>query len=564
MKTRTTLFPLFLLAASGLLSSCGGSSGSGDDTASISGTVYASAVAGAQVTLKSANGETIAGPVATGSDGGYTLKVDKGRLGEPLIIESSGGTFTDEATGLKVDAGSLAAYLAAGELASNPNVSLTPGTTIIRELVVTRGKTPEEAKEIFKNAFGFTPDRSVAPRAKDGEENQLRAALRAAAFSQLNMDLGLQAAEQFALLEAIAGDLADGTADGSNAGNPVDIGSTGKRLPIDIQSRFSRSMTRFFASANNTTGLTADKIGSLPEGNVVLTDNYKIVRTPMMGPMEGKSTCTLTITNNGDGAPATGLDISLMPMMNMAMHSHSTPVDGCVEQADPAGTYRCTVYYLMASKMVNGMSMGFWDLKMTIGGEEAHFYPSVTMAMGGDTAKAVLQGQTDKIAGMGSMSMNQDGDMGEGHQMQMSAMDMGNGTLPENRKYFLFKDNITGMTGNHTFNLFIATKENMMSYPAVSIGTELTDENGQKWTVNSMDVEVSTDQTNWITATDNGNGHWSASGISGLTDGQQGTLYVKLVVNGEQKTDDGMAPDGQGDYAVFTITPGASSMAMEM
>ncbi len=562
MKTRTTLLSLFLITG-GLLSGCGGgSSGSDDDTATISGTVYASAVSGAQVTLKSANGEVVAGPVTTGNDGGYTLTVDKGRFGEPLIIESSGGTFTDEATGLEVNAGNLAAYLAAGELATNPSVSLTPGTTIIRELIVTYGKTPEEAKEIFKNAFGFTPDRSVAPRARNGEENQLRAALRAAAFSQLNMDLGLQAAEQFALLKAIATDLADGTADGSNAGSPVDVGSTGKRLPADIRNRFAHAYAGFFAGPNNETGLTADKLDPLPEGNVALTNSYRIERENMMGPMTGKSVCTLTITRNSDGAPATGLTLSLMPMMHMAMYSHSTPVDGCVEQADPAGTYRCTVYYLMASKMMNGMSMGYWDLKVSVDGEETHFYPSVMMAMGGDTPLAKLKGQNDLIATM-SGSMMGEGGM-EDHGMHMAAMTDG---ATEHRTYILFKDGIRGTTGNHTFDLFIAAKENMMSFPPVSLGTELTDENGQKWTVNSMSVEISTDQTNWIAATDNGDGHWSASGISGLTDGQPGTLYVKLTVNGEQKTDDGMAPDGQGDYAMFTVTPGASSMmtmGMEM
>jgi len=528
---------VLLLGTGGLLSGCGGSSGS-DDSVTISGSGYAAPVSGALVNIRTAGGATVAGPVRSGSNGNYTIEVDRDRLAEPLVVEATGGAFTDEATALPVsDAGTLVAYVAAGKLSGDATVSLTPGTTIVGQLITAHGKTPQEAENAFKEAFGYTPDSSLVPRASGGEETQRLAGLRAAAFSQLTMDLGLQAAQQFNLLQAIASDLADGTADGSDTAGPVNIGSSGKQLPADIQSRFARSMTSFFASANNTTGLTADKIGSLPEGNLVLTDSYKIVRTPMMGPMAGKSTCTLTITGNSDGAPATGLDISLMPMMNMAMHSHSTPVDGCTETGT-AGTYQCTVYYLMASKMMNGMSMGFWDLKMMIGGEEAHFYPSVTMAMGDDTVKAMLQGQNDRIAGMGGMS--------------------------EKRKYYLFKDSITGMTGNHTFNLFIATRESMMSYPAVSTGTTLKDEAGAEWTVGAMSVEVSTDRNNWITATDNGNGHWSAAGISGLTDGTQGTLHVKLTVNGEQKTDDGNAPDGMADYAEFKVTPGGSSMSMGM
>ena len=272
------------------------------------------------------------------------------------------------------------------------------------------------------------------------------------------------------------------------------------------------------------------------DANVALTTSYRIVREPMSGPMEGRSVCTLSITRRSDGSPATGLDISLMPVMEMMNgHTHSTPVGGCSEQSE--GRYRCTIYYLMASEM-NGQQMGTWDLRVTLGGEEAHFYPDVKMAMGGDTVKAVLLGQNDRIAGMGGTS--------------------------ENRKYFLFNDGITGTTGNHTFNLFIATKENMMSYPAVSVGTVLKDENGNDWTVDSMSVEVSTDRTNWIAATDNGGGHWSAAGITGLTDGSRGTLYVRLTVNDEQKTDDGNAPDGVADNAAFEVTPGGSSMSMGM
>ncbi len=565
---RSLCLSAFLIGTGGLLAGCGGgSSGSGDATTAISGTVYASAVSGARVTVRTTAGDTIAGPVTSGDDGSYTIQVPNDRLSGALIIKAQGGTYTDEATGLQVsDAGSLTAYVMGEELSTKPKVALTPGSTILEMLVTEHGKTLREAEEIFATAFGYTPDSTILPAAT-GDEPQQRAVLRAGAFSRLNMDLGLLAADQFELLKAIARDLSDGTADGSDSSGPVAIGTTGKRLPADPQNRFARALAGFFASANSPTDLTADKIGPIPQGNVVLTDSYRIERTSMMGPTEGKSTCTLAITNKTDGTPATGLTISLMPVMNMAMHNHSTPVDGCVEQTDPAGTYRCTVYYLMASKMMNGMSMGFWDMKVMIGGmdgEEAHFYPDVKMAMGGDTVKAVLLGQNDRIAGMNSMSMNQGGGMEEGHQMQMSAMDMGDDTTPENRKYYLFNDGITGTTGNHTFNLFIATKENMMSYPAVSVGTVLKDENGNDWTVNSMSVEVSTDQTNWIAATDKGGGHWSAAGVTGLTDGSRGTLYVRLIVEGEQKTDDGNAPDGVADNAVFEVTPGGSSMSMGM
>jgi hypothetical protein len=129
---------------------------------------------------------------------------------------------------------------------------------------------------------------------------------------------------------------------------------------------------------------------------------------------------------------------------------------------------------------------------------------------------------------------------------------------PESRTYYLYTDGVSGTTGNHTFELFIAALENMMSFPAVSVGAVLNQgDPTYELTVSTMTVEVSTDSafSTPIVATDNGSGHWSATGISGLTDDQQGTLYVRLTVNGEQKTTTGSAPSGTNAYATFLVTP---------
>src|SRR5512143_3273211 len=102
------------------LNACGGSSGSAGPPptgtmATISGSVYAAPVSGATVVALNSNGtRTIAGPVRTGSDGTYSLSVPSEALASDLIISSSSGTFTDEATGADTPAGTLAAYQAAG------------------------------------------------------------------------------------------------------------------------------------------------------------------------------------------------------------------------------------------------------------------------------------------------------------------------------------------------------------------------------------------------------------------------------------------------------------------
>ena len=69
--------------------------------------------------------------------------------------------------------------------------------------------------------------------------------------------------------------------------------------------------------------------------------------------------------------------------------SHSAPVDSIVNNGD--GTYSCTVYYLMSTKM-KGMIAGHWELKVNIGSETATFYPYVDMAMSSNTREKDAQG----------------------------------------------------------------------------------------------------------------------------------------------------------------------------
>jgi hypothetical protein len=535
---------ILVLFSIGLMAGCG-SGGDNDETpiTAVSGSVFASHVRAAAVTVKDTAGNTVAGPVTTADDGTYTVNVPDNKLSQDLIFNATGGTFTDEATGnTGIAGGVMGAYVAGGTLNSGAEVHITPSSTIVQEMVTSYGNTLAGARSIFESGFGDAEDPALAPLDATStppvvaSEDGLRAGLRAAALSRLAKDLVLPAADQFALFTALADDLSDGSLDGGNGSGSVTVGTTSVILPEDIQNRYERALIEFRKGPRNKTGLTADKIGALPFAKVGLTDRYKIEYIPgMMGAMEGKTTFSLNITDRTTAQGVAGLMVMLMPMMNMATMTHGSAVDGCVAGTSD-GVYDCTVYYLMASSMASGMSMGYWELKITAGGgmagESVYFYPNVMMAMG-DTVRSVLKGQNDKIAGM----------------MGMPA---------EPRNYYLFKDGISGSTGDHTFNLFIAARESMMSHPAVSVGTVLNDgDMTYELTVGSMTVEVSADGSTWFAATDNGNGHWSASGISGLTDDVQGTLYVKLTVNGEQKTTNGGAPAGNGtnDYGIFLVTP---------
>ena len=515
---------LLLVAFALFVSACGKSSSSDApaavDTTTVGGSVYAASVSGGAVVVKDASGNTIAGPVNTTSDGTYTVNIPTAALSSDLRIESSGGTYSDEATGTNTTAGTLAAYITGGSITSG-GVHLDPSSTIIHDLVTKNSKTFGESQTIFSSAFGFNPDCSIMSKnvsSTGGTNGERMKAFRAGVFSQLTKDMGFTPDKQFEILTELAQDLAD---DGK-----LD-GSAGADIPADIQNRFEHAMASWLSNTTvNLTGLTAADIAPLPFGKVALTNHYRVEYVPgMMAAIMGKTSFKLKITNRSDGSPATGLMVSLMPMMHMATMGHSAPVDVVAEEGS-TGIYDCTAYYLMPS----GAGMGYWSLQVNIGsmtGEAATFYPAVGMAMGSDTVRAMLYGPDDIISGMSGTQYN---------------------------KYFLFNDGAVTASAS-TLKLLISHGENMnMKFVSVSGGSVLSSPTG---TVTSMTMQASMDSafTSPLSAVDNGNGHWSVSGLTGLVSAQTTTIYVKLNVNSQNKTTNGAVASGSNAYATFVVTP---------
>ncbi|MDD2733105.1 MAG: hypothetical protein PHF56_04125 [Desulfuromonadaceae bacterium] len=519
---------------------CGGSSSQSPSaaTTSVSGVVMAGPASGSSVTAKSASGAVVSGPVTTGADGSYTIVIPNTALTGDLIFEASGGTFTDEATATTgVPMGTLTSYAVAGTLVAGSNVAIDPSSTIIQKLIA-GGKTKVAAESAFAAAFGYTPDNSVKPvfagMSSASTTPQRLAGLRAAAFSQLTADLTLSPGDQFALINAIAADLSDGTVDG---GYMV----AAKAIPADLANRFGQALVGFQMSSNNKSKLTPDKIGTPVFNKVAITPNYKVEFIPgMPAAAMGKSAFKIKITDSAGTTPATGLtNITVKPFMYMSSKSHTTPISGVTESSTPS-TYDCTAYYVMSTGMTGGVSMGVWEVKVMIGTESAVFYPYVNMNMGTtplvklsgvvDTADPVTPVYSDGIVGMAGVK--------------------------ETRTWFLFDDGITkdGMASTYTVKLFTATKEMMTSFPAVYNGKVLKNDSNDNWTVSGMSVEVSGDKSTWTTLTDSGNGHWTATGI---TPDVSSKIYVKLTVNGLQKTTDGAAVGAANGYQTFTIVSGS-------
>ena len=550
-----TILNVAVLSSAGLMVACN-SSDSAVATTSVSGYIVAAPVDGAEVNVVDVSGNVVAGPVNTDAAGKYTLTIPNSSLAQDLILKSSGGTFNDEATGSSGTAGEMFAYVLADSLSSGSSVSATPGSTIVAQLVMNHNKTMTQAQEAFTNAFGYTPDITITPAdatgpAADATEASRLAGLRAAAFSQLAMDLGLlvttPVAEQFYMFAALADDLSDGVLDGVGSSGSVAVGNTRKELQLDIQSQFANALVNFHDDGNemymgnDLSGLGSDQIGTVPFANVAITSDgkYKIKYIPgMMSAMEGKSSFKLLITDLNDN-PVNNLTPTLVPMMHMATMTHSSPKPVTSVLYDNAGDgmYTATVYYLMASQMMDGMSMGYWDIKVDVDSDVVdtkddvvHFYPPVMMAMG-DTAQVRLKGVADQVMAMG-------GGM-------------------EGRTYFIFKDSLM-MAGMNTYNftVFLAAKQDMMNFPAVYTGSTLSGA-----ALGSVLVEISDDDgVSWSDAIDNGDGTFTLNSLT-LTDGVEDQIRVRLTVTDttrtEMKTTDGAtAVVDTNDYQTFTVTPG--------
>jgi len=235
------------------------------------------------------------------------------------------------------------------------------------------------------------------------------------------------------------------------------------------------------------------------------TASYKIDYIADAQPAMGKSAFTLKITKAGAAAP--GLAVTLAPVMDMsggmrssAMtmgSSHGAPAEDVHDNGD--GTYSCAIYYLMAGK---------WTLGVTAGGEMASMTLDVAAA-GKDTPMVKLLSQTQMI--------------------------MGSTGAMEPMPYYIFNE---GMSGTDKFNVFVAARQDMFTYPHISGAT----------------VEI-TDSSTWAVMTDLGGGHYSVSGLTQMKSGTQGMLYIRLKVNGALCTTNGGANTDTNDHQMFMVTP---------
>lgn len=241
-------FAIFLgLAQLGLVSCGGGGSDSPSPSASttltLSGMAAKGPVSGGTVTAYAVTasggvGDAL-GTTMTDADGNYTLSIN---YTSPVLLEITGGTYTDEVTGTSVAvptaAGSgLQAVVSNVTAGSNVQVQITPLTSMAaaRAQAAIGGLTAaniDAANQQVSAHFGLPdilstqPINPIAPDSANGAtQDAINYGLILAGFSEEAMTLGLT--NPFELVTDLVQDFSDGSFDGIAGSTPIQLnGST--------------------------------------------------------------------------------------------------------------------------------------------------------------------------------------------------------------------------------------------------------------------------------------------------------------------------------------------------
>ena len=287
MKKHTSVWPMMVLilaiGSSLLLFGCGGGSGGGDGATSsvddtITGTAVKGPVSGATVTAYSISNGMMGAQIGTGTtdaQGNYT--VSTGAYSGPVMLRMTGGTYTDEATGVSMtmQAGdmmtSVMPQAIAGAVMSG--VQITPVTSMaqMRAQSMSGGMTPANitaANMAMGNYFSvgdilYThPMNPLTPGSGTGATQDMRNyGIMLAAMSEYAHSIGMPVSS--GIVTAMMNDAADGVMNGRMGNTQIMMGGMGGMMgnnpPLATSagtSDLATAMTAFMGSAMNRSGMT--------------------------------------------------------------------------------------------------------------------------------------------------------------------------------------------------------------------------------------------------------------------------------------------------------------------
>lgn len=438
----------------------GGSSGGGTPPAtpksSVAGAVTKGPVAGATLYLYSMDaagqktGDSVAGPIVTELDGSWSVQVPDS-VPRPLLIESSGGTYTDEATGGEVTAGSLNSFLPEGA----ETAAVTPLSELLvratrEHLLDNAGASLDEGLDagldVLDNVLGvsFDPLTTVPSTTGDDEAAKQYAAVLGGLSTQAkNVSAGT---DPFETVLALVDDASDGVVDGKKDGADIVLGDA--TLPATSSDDLVDAIGEYTANPDNGDfdGVTSFKVMATSDANgrvsptslsllggasasftITPDTGYSIdAVNGCEGDLSGsrfttdalQTACTLSVSfaiNEYEVTAASVTGGAILPVSAFVDHGDSTQFEVAADEGyDLVGVSGCDGS-LTGSTYTTGAITASCTLTPSFALKQYAVTTSVTAGNGrfDPTSLTVSHGQSDTLtvtAGMGSMINTVDGD----------------------------------------------------------------------------------------------------------------------------------------------------------
>ena len=332
--------------------------GGGTMTGMISGTATKGAVGGAAVTAYAvSNGMKGAQVGSSTTDASGSFSVPLGSYGGPVLLEVTGGTYTDEATGttMPLMTGDVMATclptLAAGS--TTTGIQVTPLTTMAwsRARSMTGGMT--DANMATANAAVGTyfsvgdivhvmpMDPAVAGSGASATQDQRNYGMSIAAMSEYAHTVGMTTSSS-GMVTAMTDDASDGVMDGMMGGTAISMAGMGGMMggmmqPAAGTAGLSTAMGTFVSSAMNRSGVTsadmqafmsqlASSNGQLPGAGGTVSPHGTLGGTAFMGTMSSGTMTAYAVNGGTMGAAIGSSPVDASGNFTISMGAHAGTV----------------------------------------------------------------------------------------------------------------------------------------------------------------------------------------------------------------------------------------------
>lgn len=346
------------LVFSSILAACGGSGGGATlpGGGTIGGTLVKGPVRGAHVAAYALAGGAMGaqlGTATTDAAGNFTIAV--GDHSGPVMLQASGGSYTDEATGAAmpmlagdVMTAALPSMEAGGTIAG---VQVTPVTSMAqaRARAMTGGMTPANvatANAAMGTYFSVGDILHTAPMdpltagsGAGATQDARNYGMALAAMSQYAKTIGMTASSS-GVVTAMMDDASDGVMDGMMGATPISTAGMGGMMGGTLQpaagtTGLATAMTAFVGSAMNRSGVTmadmqplVDRLaamgGQLPGGGG--TGGGMMSGTAFMGRVQGGTVTAYAVSGGMMGAPLGASPVDASGAFGMPIGAYAGPV----------------------------------------------------------------------------------------------------------------------------------------------------------------------------------------------------------------------------------------------